>query len=147
VRYSLTRASPYTPEQLFELVADVDRYPEFVPWVTRLRASNRQVAEGGAVTLDAVADVGFSIIHERFATRVRLDPVALAVDVDLISVPFSRLSNQWRFASREGGAKVSFMIDFQFRSHLLDRLFASNFRHAADRLVGCFEARAARLYS
>jgi coenzyme Q-binding protein COQ10 len=146
VRYSVVRASPYAPGQLFDLVADVERYPQFVPWVTTLRTSNREVGEDGVTTLDAVADVGFSIVHERFATRVRLDAAALAIDVGLITGPFSRLVNQWRFTPRAAGADLSFLIDFEFRSRLLDRLFAMNFRRAADRLVRCFETRATRLY-
>jgi len=146
LHHSLTRASPYRPEQLFALVADVERYPDFVPWVTALRTSNKREAEGGVTLLDAEAEVGFSIVHERFSTRVRLSPAALRIDTDLISGPFRRLANQWRFSPRPGGAELLFQIDFQFRSGLLDRLFAANFHRAAARLVGCFEARARRLY-
>ncbi len=145
MRHSLTRASPYTPEQLYALVADVERYPQFVPWVTTLTTSNRRDSEGVTV-LDAHAEVGFSIVHERFSTRVRLAHTALAIDVDLISGPFRRLVNQWRFAPRLGGAELTFLIDFEFRSRLLGALFAANFHRAADRLVGCFEARARQIY-
>jgi coenzyme Q-binding protein COQ10 len=146
VRYSVVRASPYAPRRLFDLVADVERYPEFVPWVTTLRTSNRKVDEDGVITLDAIAEVGFSMVHERFATRVRLDAPALAIDVGLIAGPFSRLINQWRFTPRASGADLSFLIDFEFRSRVLDRLLKMNFRRAADRLVRCFETRATRLY-
>lgn len=146
MRHNLTRVSPHTPQQLFALVADVERYPSFVPWVTALRTSNRREGEDGEVTLDAEAQVGFSFVHERFSTRVRLIPAALAIDVDLISGPFRRLANQWRFAPRPEGSELSFRIDFEFRSRLLDRLFAANFHRAADRLVACFEIRAQRLY-
>jgi coenzyme Q-binding protein COQ10 len=146
LRHSLTRASPYKPGQLFDLVADVETYPEFVPWVTRLDTHSRRLTEEGALTLDAEADVGFSLVHERFSTRVRLDRAALAIDVHLISGPFRRLDNKWRFASRGEGAELSFSIDFEFKSRLLDRLFASNFHRAAERLVRCFEARARALY-
>jgi coenzyme Q-binding protein COQ10 len=146
LRHSLTRISPYTAEQLFALVGDVERYPCFVPWVTALRTSNRREDGNGEVTLDAEAEVGFSFVHERFSTRVRLVPAGLAIDVDLISGPFRRLANQWRFAPRPGGSELSFRIDFEFRSRLLDRLLAANFHRAADRLVGCFETRARRLY-
>jgi coenzyme Q-binding protein COQ10 len=146
LRHSLTRASVFKPGQLFDLVADVERYPEFVPWVTGLRTRNRRQAEDGVVVLDADADVGFSLVHERFSTRVKLDRAALAIDVDLISGPFRRLANQWRFLPLEGGAQLSFQIDFEFQSRLLDRLLASNFHRAGDRLVRCFEARAGQLY-
>ncbi len=128
-------------------MGDVDRYPEFVPWVTRLRSWNRRAGgEGGVTLLDAEADVGFSIVHERFATRVRLDEPALAIDVDLISGPFRRLKNRWRFAPHPKGCELSFEIDFEFKSRLLQVLLAANFQHAVERLVRCFEDRAKALY-
>ncbi len=146
MRHSLTRILPYQPGQLFDLVGDVERYPEFVPWVQRLTARNRRDAADGVIVLDAEAEVGFSIIHERFATRVRLDEPALAIDVDLISGPFRRLRNRWRFAAHPAGAELRFEIDFEFKSRLLDALLAANFQRATERLVGCFEARARQHY-
>jgi coenzyme Q-binding protein COQ10 len=146
LRHRLTRVLPYAPHQLFDLVGDVERYPEFVPWVTRLRAWNRRPDGEGITLLDAEAEVGFSIIHERFATRVRLDEPALTIGVDLISGPFRRLQNQWRFTETAGGAELSFEIDFEFKSRLLDRLLAANFNRAVNRLIGCFEDRARQLY-
>jgi coenzyme Q-binding protein COQ10 len=146
LRHSLTRILPYQPRQLFDLVGDVERYPQFVPWVTRLTASNRQQDGAGITRLDAVAQVGFSVIHERFSTRVRLDEPALAIDVELISGPFRRLSNRWRFKDHPKGAELTFEIDFEFKSRLLERLLAANFHRAVNRLVGCFEDRAKALY-
>ena len=146
MRHSLTRILPYTPRQLFELVGDVARYPQFVPWVTQLRTSNRQADGQGITRLDAAAEVGFSIIHERFATRVRLDEPALAIDVELISGPLRRLANRWRFVDHPTGTQLTFEIDFEFKSRLLDRLLAANFHRAVARLVGCFEDRAKALY-
>src|SRR5580698_8173449 len=73
LRHRLTRILPYAPRQLYDLVGDVERYPEFVPWVTKLRTWNRRDDAAGVTLLDAEAEVGFSIIHERFSTRVRLD--------------------------------------------------------------------------
>jgi coenzyme Q-binding protein COQ10 len=146
LRHQLTRHLPYQPRQLFDLVGDVERYPEFVPWVTRLRAWNRRPDGEGITRLDADADVGFSIIHERFSTTVRLDEPALAIDVDLISGPFRRLKNRWRFKDHPRGAELSFDIDFEFKSRLLDTLLRANFHRAVSRLVGCFETRAAELY-
>jgi coenzyme Q-binding protein COQ10 len=146
VRHSLTHILPYQPGQLFDLVGDVDRYPQFVPWVTRLRSWNRRPDGEGVTLLDAEADVGFSIVHERFATRVRLDEPNLAIDVDLISGPFKRLQNRWRFKPHPQGAELTFEIDFEFKSRLLSALLAANFHHAVNRLVACFEQRAARLY-
>jgi coenzyme Q-binding protein COQ10 len=146
LRHSLTRILPYTPAQLFLLVGDVDRYPEFVPWVTRLRSWNRRPSGEGVTLLDAEADVGFAIVRERFATRVRLDEPALTIDVDLISGPFRRLKNRWRFAAHPEGCELTFEIDFEFKSRLLQALLAANFHRAVERLVGCFEDRAKALY-
>jgi coenzyme Q-binding protein COQ10 len=146
LRHSLTRILPYAPRQLFDLVGDVERYPEFVPWVTRLRAWNRRAEGEGVVRLDAEADVGFSIVRERFATQVRLDEPALAIDVELISGPFRYLRNRWRFREHAKGCELTFEIDFEFKSRLLQTLLAVNFHHAVARLVGCFEDRAAKLY-
>jgi coenzyme Q-binding protein COQ10 len=146
LRHGLTRILPYEPRQLFDLVGDVERYPEFVPWVTSLRAWNRRPDGEGATLMDAEADVGFSIIRERFATRVRLDEPHLAIDVELISGPFRRLQNRWRFTPHPKGCELRFDIDFEFKSRLLEALLAANFHLAVARLVGCFEARAKRLY-
>jgi coenzyme Q-binding protein COQ10 len=146
LRHSLERRLPYEPAQLFALVGDVERYPEFVPWVTRLRAWNRRDAGEGVRLLDAEAEVKFAIVHERFVTQVRLDEPALTIEVSLLSGPFRRLQNRWCFAERPGGSRLNFEIDFEFRSRLLDRLFAANSQKAVTRLVGCFEARAKALY-
>jgi coenzyme Q-binding protein COQ10 len=146
LRHSLTHVLPYAPEQLFALVGDVDRYPEFVPWVNRLRSWNRRAGGEGVTLLDAEADVGFAIVHERFATRVKLDEPALTIDVDLISGPFRYLKNRWRFAPHPKGCELTFEIDFEFRSRLLQTLLAANFHYAVERLVRCFEDRAKVLY-
>jgi coenzyme Q-binding protein COQ10 len=146
LRHTLTRVLPYEPKQLFALVGDVERYPEFVPWVTRLRTSGRRETAPGVTELDAEAEVGFAIVRERFTTRVRLDEPACAIDVDLISGPFRRLKNVWRFRPHPDGSELTFEIDFEFKSRLLDALLAANSQRAITRLVGCFEARAKRLY-
>jgi coenzyme Q-binding protein COQ10 len=146
LRHTLTRRLPYQPEQLFELVGAVELYPEFVPWVSDMRVFNRRAAGEGVTLLDAKAQVGFSIIHESFSTRVRLDTPGLAVDADLLSGPFRRLETRWRFSQREGGSELSFVIDFEFRSRLLHTLLAANFERAVARLIGCFERRAQALY-
>jgi coenzyme Q-binding protein COQ10 len=146
LRHSLTHILPYEPRQLFELVGNVERYPEFVPWVTRLEVSNRQLDGAGITRLDAAAQVGFSVIHERFSTRVRLDEPALAIDVELISGPFRQLSNRWRFQPHPTGAQLTFDIEFEFKSRLLQGLLAANFHRAVNRLVRCFEDRARVLY-
>jgi coenzyme Q-binding protein COQ10 len=146
LRHRLIRRLPYAPQALFDLVGDVEAYPQFVPWISGLRAWNRRQEGDGVITLDAEAEVKFAVIRERFATRVRLDRPRLVIDVNLLSGPFRRLENRWLFALAPGGAELTFDIDFEFRSHLLERLLAANFERAADRLVSCFERRADQLY-
>jgi coenzyme Q-binding protein COQ10 len=145
-QHRLTRELPYAPEEVFELVADVRSYPQFVRWISELRTWGRRELAPGVERLDAEATVRFGPLSERFATRVNIDRPALAVDVALISGPFKRLENHWRFAARPGGSQLSFEIDFEFTSHLLEGLLAANFDRAADTLVRCFEVRADQLY-
>lgn len=137
---------PYTPEQLFALVGDVERYPDFVPWITSMRTWNARDLGEGASTLDAEAGVGFSFLKERFATRVRRDATAPRIDVSLLSGPFRKLTNSWAFFEDDAGTRIEFDIDFQFKSRLLEGLLAANFHHAVDKLMACFEARARALY-
>jgi coenzyme Q-binding protein COQ10 len=146
LRHLVVRRLPYRPDQLFALVGDVERYPDFVPWVSGLRTWNRRARADGVTTLDAEAEVRFSVIRERFATRVRLDPRTLAIDVSLISGPFRRLKNRWRFNALPEGSELMFEIDFEFGSRLLQGLLAANFEKAVTSLVGCFEQRAEDLY-
>ena len=149
MRHHVSKILPYTPDQLFALVGDVNAYPDFVPWITSMRTWNaRRLGEGveAVDAVDAEAGVGFSFLKERFSTRVRRDQSGRQIDVDLLSGPFKRLSNRWQFHEEEGGTRVEFDIDFQFKSRLLEALLAANFSHAVDRLMECFEARAKALY-
>ncbi|MBL8770205.1 MAG: SRPBCC family protein [Phenylobacterium sp.] len=146
MQHHVSRVLPYTPDQLFQLVGDVDRYPEFVPWITAMRTWNRRQVRDDADQLDAEAGVGFSFLKERFATRVLRDGAARQIDVNLLSGPFRRLVNRWRFLPDDAGTRIEFDIDFQFKSRLLDGLLAANFHHAVERLMRCFEDRAKALY-
>ncbi len=123
-------------------------YPEFVPWITAMRTWNARSLGAGVETVDAEAGVGFSFLKERFSTRVRRDAGNRQINVSLLSGPFRKLENQWRFTEDpRGGTTVDFDIDFQFKSRLLDAMLAANFGHAVERLMGCFEDRARTLYS
>lgn len=147
MRHHVSKALPYTPEQLFGLVGDVNRYPEFVPWITSLRTWNARTLSEGVDSLDAEASVGFAFLRERFATRVRRDALNKQIDVSLLSGPFRKLVNRWRFIDAgHGCTRIEFDIEFQFKSRLLEGLLKANFHHAVERLMGCFEARARALY-
>jgi coenzyme Q-binding protein COQ10 len=142
----VSRTLPYTPEQLFELVGDVAKYPEFIPWITHMRVSNERIEPEGVRALDAEAAVGFSFLRERFGTRVRRDPAVHVIDVSLLSGPFRKLENRWRFTPAGPGTRIDFTIDFEFKVRLLDAVLRANFDKAVNRLIACFESRAQQLY-
>ena len=140
-RHSETRYLPYTPEQLFELVADVERYDEFLPWVVAVRVRSSSETE-------TVADlvVGFNAFKERFTSRVvkqRPDRIC----VDYVDGPLKYLHNEWRLErADDGGTNVHFSVDFAFRSRLFEALAGTMFDRALRRMTGAFEQRAAALY-
>jgi len=146
VKHSVSRVLPYAPEQLWALVGDVDAYPEFVPWIIGMRTWNARLESETVQAIDAEAQVGFSFLREKFATRVRRDAAARTVEVGLLYGPFRKLANRWRFSPHPLGALVEFDIDFEFKSRLLDGLLAANFHRAVDKLIACFDARAKALY-
>jgi ribosome-associated toxin RatA of RatAB toxin-antitoxin module len=121
-RHQVTRVLPYTPDQLFELVGEVGRYPEFVPWLTHMLVRNPRTEAPGVTVLDAEAAVGFAFLRERFSTRVRRDANQRRIEVRLLSGPFKRLENNWSFRPHPNGSEVLFDIDFEFRSRLLERV-------------------------
>ena len=146
-RHALTKVLPYAPDQLFRLVGDIDRYPEFVPWLTTMRTWNAHEIEPGVNCVDAEAGVGFSFLRETFATRVIRDANERHIGVNLIRGPFRALKNDWRFKPAEGGGtEIAFSIEFEFKSRLLDGFLAANMDRAIDKLIACFEARAKTLY-
>ena len=130
---------------MFDLVGGVEDYPRFVPWVTDMRILDRREVPAGE-SLDARAEVKFAIVREAFTTRVLRDRARLEVRADLLSGPFRKLETVWRFTPDGDGTQVAFSIDFEFGSRLLQALLAANFERAVNRLVGCFETRAAALY-
>lgn len=140
-RHSETRHLPYTPDQLFDLVADVARYDEFLPWVVavRIRSSSEE---------ETVADlvVGFNAFKERFTSRVHKERPN-RVCVDYIEGPLKYLHNEWRFEpAADGGTDVHFSVDFAFRSRIFEALAGQMFDRALRRMIGAFETRAAALY-
>jgi coenzyme Q-binding protein COQ10 len=135
------RRVPYTPTQLFDLVADVERYPEFLPWCLAARIRERQ---GNAITADLL--IGFRMVRERFTSRVVLDRPR-RIDVSYSQGPFRYLNNHWEFiAEPDGSCLIDFYVDFEFRSRLLQKIIEVLFHEAVKRMVGAFEARARQLY-
>lgn len=146
MRHHVTRTLPYTADQLYALVGDVDSYPQFVPWITGMRTWNSRTDSEGVSWVDAEAKVGFSFLREKFSTRVRRDPKARVIEVGLLSGPFSNLKNRWQFFEEEGGTRVEFDIDFSFKTRFLEAILARNFELAVSKLMACFDARAVELY-
>ena len=144
--HRVTRILLYKPDQLLDLVADVRAYPEFVPWVTSKRVWNEREEGPGVTLLDAEAGVGFAVLREKFATWVRRDANRNVVEVGLIRGPFKHLKNRWEFHPHPDGARLEFMIDFAFKSRMLDMMLSANFDRAVNALIRCFEARARALY-
>lgn len=140
-RHSETRNLPYQPEQLFDLVADVRRYREFLPWVAAVR-----VRSDSAELMIADLVIGFSAFKETFASRVRKRrPTEL--EVEALEGPLRHLHNSWRFRpDGRGGADVDFFVDFAFKSRLLDAIAGKMFDRALRRMISAFEARAHQLY-
>lgn len=140
-RHSETRHLPYMPQQLFDLVADVPRYREFLPWVSAVRVRSNSETE-------MIADliVGFSALRETFTSRVLKDRPD-RISVDYVEGPLKHLHNEWRFRpDGQGGTLVDFSVDFAFRSSLFERLAGQMFDRALRRMIGAFETRAAELY-
>jgi coenzyme Q-binding protein COQ10 len=136
-----TRDLPWSPEQMFDLVADVRRYAEFLPWVvaTRIRSDSDN---------EMVADmmVGFSALREKFTSRVHKGRPDTII-VEYLDGPMKSLSNTWRFAAREGGGcRIDFECDFSFRNALFERLAGQYLDRAFRKMVSAFETRADRLY-
>ena len=139
-RHQETRHLPYTAEQMFDLVADVKRYPEFLPWVSAMRV--RQ--DGDTETL-ADMIVGFKGLRETFTSRVQKSRPD-RITVDYVDGPLKQLHNDWRFRNEEGGCAVDFLVDFTFKNRVFEMLAGQVFGQALRRMIGAFETRAAALY-
>lgn len=146
------RRLPYTPAQMYDLVSDIERYPEFIPWTAATRIRGRAPladASGAPVgeVIDADMVVSFKVFRERFGSRVTLRPEAREIDVAYIDGPFKHMRNHWRFlANEDGSTTVDFFVDFEFKSWTLQKLIGAVFDHAMRRVVAAFEARAQELY-
>jgi coenzyme Q-binding protein COQ10 len=130
---------------MFDVVADVERYPEFLPLCERLTVESRTRTSDETV-LVATMTVGYKAIRERFTTRVTLRQNALTVLVEYLDGPFRHLENRWRFVPAPGGSEVDFFIDYEFRSLTLKLLMGALFDKAFRRYAEAFEARARAVY-
>ncbi|MFG1349243.1 type II toxin-antitoxin system RatA family toxin [Xanthobacter autotrophicus] len=132
---------------MFDLVADVERYPEFVPLCQSLRIKRRMKSDEGVEILVADMTVAYKLIRETFTSRVTLDRPRLTIHVEYLDGPFSRLDNRWEFVGRgEDASEVKFFISYEFRSRTLAMLMGAMFEAAFRRFADAFEARADQVY-
>ena len=143
--HSETRKMPYSAAQMYALVADVARYPEFLPWCAgaRIRATTRVDA---IVVMEADLVISFKLFREKFGSRVTLDEAGQKILVEYLDGPFKYLRNSWAFRDVEGGCEIDFFVDFEFKSRVLQTLIGVVFTEAMHRIVRAFEARARALY-
>lgn len=135
------RVVPYTPEQMFDLVAQIERYPEFLPWCVAARIRSRQ---GSELVADLV--IGFKVFRERYTSRVMLERPR-RIHVSYLEGPLKHLTNHWVFEPHpSGGTEIDFYVDFEFHSKMLQTLIGTLFHEAMRRIVAAFEQRAQRLY-
>lgn len=140
-RHEETRVLPYSPEQLFDLVADIDRYRDFLPWCLGSRVTKR---DGDVAIADLV--IGFKMLRETYTSKVTFDRPH-AIEVAYLKGPFRRLDNRWRFEPAENGqCRIYFFVEFEFGPALLKRVMEPLFHEAVRRMVRAFETRAADLY-
>jgi coenzyme Q-binding protein COQ10 len=140
-RHAETRKVPYSAQQMFDLVADVERYPEFLPWCYGARIRRR---EGNVLYADLL--IGFRMLREKYTSKVELLRPN-AINVEYHEGPFRHLDNHWKFTDRpEGGCVIDFYVDFEFRSRLLRTTMGFVFAEAVHLMVRAFESRARKIY-
>ncbi|MGF1657861.1 MAG: type II toxin-antitoxin system RatA family toxin [Rubrimonas sp.] len=143
------RLMPYSADEMYRLIADIEAYSEFLPWCSAVRVRGRRPhpSGGGAEIVDADMVVSFKLFRERFGSRVALLPDRRVIDVEYLDGPFRYLSNHWEFVP-EGpqSCTVDFFVDFEFRSRTLQAVIGVVFNEAMQRIVRAFERRAEQLY-
>lgn len=145
--FNSTRRVRHSPEQMFALVADVEKYPQFLPLCENLQIRRRTAREGGGEVLVADMSVGYKAIRETFTSRVTLDPSSLKILVEYVDGPFRYLENRWTFRPHPDGCEVSFFISYEFANRMLGLLMGTMFDRAFRRFAEAFEKRADLVYA
>ncbi|WP_375410484.1 type II toxin-antitoxin system RatA family toxin [uncultured Methylobacterium sp.] len=146
--FRITRTVRHSPQQMYDLVADIERYPEFLPLCESLRVLRRQPGPEETEICVAEMGVGYKAIRERFTTRVTLDPAERRIVAEYIDGPFRHLENRWNFkeAASGSGCDVDFFITYEFKSRTLGLLMGTMFDRAFRKFTDAFESRANRVY-
>ncbi len=144
-KFNTTRLVSHTPQNMFALVADVEKYPEFLPLCEALTVKSRKAREAKTL-LVADMSIGYKAIRETFTSQVLLDPDALTIEVQYLNGPFKYLNNVWAFEPAANGCEVGFSIDYEFKSRMLGMVMGSMFDIAFRRFSAAFEERADKIY-
>ena len=146
-KFSSKRRVNHSAPEMFDLVADVERYPEFVPLCSALKVRQRMAKPDGTEVLVADMTVSFKLVKESFTSRVTLDRANLNIRVEYLQGPFSKLENRWTFEPRgEAVCDVVFFLAYEFKSRMLAMLMGSMFDAAFARFSAAFEKRADAIY-
>ena len=144
VSHSESKILPYSADHMYAIVADVEKYPEFLPWCVGVRVTSRErVEDCDALRADML--VGFGAFRERYTSRVALDAAAHTIDVTQTEGPFRQLETHWRFTPEGEGCRVDFSIAFEFKNRLLGAVAGNAFAHVLMKMTDAFEARARAL--
>ena len=146
-RFSTTRHVHHSASDMFDLVADVERYPEFVPLCDSMRVRERREQEDGTVVMIAAMTVAYKLIRQTFTSRATLDRKNLKILVEYLDGPFKRMQNRWAFKpTGEGASEVEFFIDYEFASRTFSMLMGAMFDTVFRRMAAAFETRADQVY-
>ena len=146
-RFNSRRRVNHSASEMFDLVADVECYPEFVPLCQSLKIRQRNPGPNGTEVVIADMTVSFKLVRETFTSRVTLDRANLNILVEYLRGPFSKLENRWTFEPKsDNSCEVSFYIAYEFKSRMLALLMGAMFDAAFQRFAGAFEKRADRIY-
>lgn len=143
--HSETKLLPYSAQQMYDLVADVAKYPEFLPWTAAARIRSDE-DKGDHRIMDADLVISFKVFRERFTSRVVLWPEPRTIETEYLDGPFQRMVSTWGFEDTDGGCNVHFFVDFEFKNRVLQGIIGVVFNEAMQRVVRAFEDRAAALY-
>ncbi|SEP60260.1 type II toxin-antitoxin system RatA family toxin [Thalassovita taeanensis] len=144
--HSEIRRLPYTAQQMYDLVADVAAYPQFLPWCSAARVRSVTPRDDGAQVMEADLVISFKVFRERFGSHVVLWPETKKIDTEYLDGPFKYMKSTWGFADTDTGCEVDFFVDFEFKNAVLQGIIGLVFNEAMQRIVRAFERRAADLY-
>ena len=143
--HSEIKPLPYTAQQMYDLVADVGKYPEFLPWTAAARIRSNE-DRGDHWVMDADLVISFKVFRERFTSRVVLWPDRKKINTEYLDGPFKHMLSNWMFVDTDTGCDVHFDVDFEFKNAILQTIIGVVFNEAMTRVVRAFESRAADLY-